>query len=149
MSDLLPQQMPLRVCNTREDENLCDICDNNGFTIARDQRIDSANRIVEKLNSMDPTRLDYLITQLRELADSKGAALYSIHFRNVGVAFQWWESSRAGEPPGIQTELAEWNKLSSEYSKRGLVIYKYYDTLSEAIEGEFKRLGEINHEQKN
>lgn len=50
MSELSPQQMPLKVCNIKESENLCDICDNNGFTIVRDQRIDAAKAIVAKLN---------------------------------------------------------------------------------------------------
>ncbi len=50
MSDLSPQQMPLKVCNIRESENLCDICDNNGFIIVRDQRIDAAKEIVTRLN---------------------------------------------------------------------------------------------------
>lgn len=91
------------------------------------------------------TSIDEILRDLRRLGEIRGATLYSIVFRNAGVAIQWHESERAGPEPGSPENLSKtWRNVDElqEWTKRGLVIYHYYPTLSEAIEGEVKRLEE-------
>lgn len=94
--------------------------------------------------------VDRRIELLQELAESKGAVLYSILFREAGVGIQWFEEKRAGPHPS-----QEWKDATPGYEEtftyrdeldlwhnRGLVIYGYYPTLSEALNGEWMRLEE-------
>lgn len=67
-----------------------------------------------------------LIDELISTANKKGITIYNICFRNAGWAIQWYEAERQGENP-------EW--------KTGLVIYRYYSTLEDCVNGEFIRIG--------
>jgi hypothetical protein len=89
------------------------------------------------------------IEALEALANSKNVVLYNICNREAGWAFQWYEESRVKTPlpaevsPRVPDSLKEYTAASSARAKEGLVIYKYYPTLSEAIKAEFERLENI------
>lgn len=89
--------------------------------------------------------IDRMIDDLREIAESKGAVLYAVLFREAGICLQFWEEERAGPEPDIplvyrQEEAREYLDSMQAYKERGLVIYGYYPTLSEAISREWLRL---------
>lgn len=67
-----------------------------------------------------------MIDELESLGNIKGSTIYNICHRNAGWAIQWHELPRQGKDE-------DWHK--------GLVIYRYYPTLSECVNGEFVRLG--------
>lgn len=83
--------------------------------------------------------IDEVLNTLMELAESKGETLYEICFRNAGVGFVWHNEKKAGPVP---QEFApyEYGSFMSAWTKAGLVAYRYYDTVSEAIAEETKRL---------
>lgn len=92
--------------------------------------------------------LDLIIGTFRQIAESKGAVLYSVLFRKAGIGIQWWEEKRAGPEPIFpkvyrQEEAGDYLDLMQAYHKRGLVVYSYYPTLSETISREWSRLEEI------
>lgn len=66
-----------------------------------------------------------LIEELESAANETGATIYNICHRNAGWAIQWHELSRQGNSD-------EW--------KDGLVIYRYYKSLFEAVREEFSRV---------
>lgn len=113
-----------------------------------DEEIRKLERLAEYLqvsqegHTKDPL-MDLIIGTFRQYAESKGAVLYSILFREAGIGLQWWEDNRAGARPDTRgMRLSDIVLRESEWNKRGLVVYKYYPTLSEAIAGEWKRLEE-------
>ncbi len=65
------------------------------------------------------------IEKLESIANEKVATIYNICHRNAGWAVQWHEEKRQG---------------LSENWKDGLVIYRYYPSLKEAIKAETERL---------
>jgi hypothetical protein len=54
------------------------------------------------------------------------ARIYSIHYSAGGVAFQFYESSRAA--------------IKCDNPLAGLVYYHYYKTFGDAVKGEYERL---------
>jgi len=86
--------------------------------------------------------IDTIIQEFEYLADKKGLVVYNIAFRNAGVGIVFFHSEKAGRMPNITSlkDWREWGITVSEWYKKGLVVYKYYPTLSKAIEEETKRL---------
>jgi len=66
-----------------------------------------------------------LVFELESLANKQGATIYNICHRSAGWAIQWHEAKR-------QNESKVWED--------GLVVYEYYNKLSECIIEEIKRL---------
>lgn len=79
------------------------------------------------------------LDRLQSLANSQGAYLNEINFCPAGVGFQWWEEQRYDEEaPSHVGSVPE--KLTSERAEAGLVVYHYYDSLTEAVDAEMNRL---------
>lgn len=96
------------------------------------------------LGDMENEITDGAIRKIRELGKSKGSVIYSILFRNSGVGLLWFEEKRAGpRPQHIKGIDHIYSQLIQEWAGRGLHIYKYYSSLSEALKEERKRLEEI------
>ena len=77
----------------------------------------------------DVTTIDVLISlieKLEEMANENGAIIYNICHRNAGWGIQWHESYRCSS--------------ASDDWRKGLVVYKYYPTLFEAVQAELERL---------
>jgi hypothetical protein len=70
------------------------------------------------------TKVEAKLAQLQGLAEQNGAILHAICFRDGQVGIQWREDARAADWP----------------YEPGLVVYGYYPTLTDAIEGEIERL---------
>lgn len=79
------------------------------------------------------------ISLLQNFGALVGETLYEIAFRNAGVALVWHSDEKAGPRPEELT-LHEYVREMGEWTKRGLVVYKYYPTLEDAIAGETDRL---------
>jgi len=56
--------------------------------------------------------------------------LYNIVFRNIGVALQFYDATKVKPNKSYYP--------AAEYWKAGLTIDKYYPTLEEAIDAEYK-----------
>lgn len=76
----------------------------------------------------------YTIEELDELGRSKGLVIYAIHQANAGWGCQWYEWNSA-ELWGDGTPDPGWRKR--------LVVYNYYPTVAEMIEGETERLKQL------
>jgi hypothetical protein len=93
--------------------------------------------------------IDERLDRLTELAAEKGSTLYEICFRRAGVGLLWWEEKRAGDPPVFPIgsinpfRLSRYNREMGEYTRRGLVVYRYYSSMGEALDMEEKRLKEM------
>lgn len=106
------------------------------------ERFASYLRDSSEYRTKDPL-MDIVIGTFREFAESRGAVLYSILFREAGIGLQWWEEKRAGTRPDTRgMRLTDVILREDEWNRGGLVVYKYYPTLSEAIAGEWNRLEE-------
>lgn len=92
------------------------------------------------------------IEQLQKIGETQGLTLYSIHFRKAGVGIMWFDVNRAGPPPihpsmgedkstaQFTEEMKQYIFIQSQWTKKGLVVEKYYPSLSEALEGEKERI---------
>ena len=67
------------------------------------------------------------IDKLEEMANEDGVTIYNICHRNAGWGIQWHEPTRSPSD-----KAPDWHK--------GLVIYRYYPTLFEAVQAELERL---------
>ena len=85
---------------------------------------------------------DDIIRPLAELAETKDHILYGILFRNAGVGFQWFDENRAGPNPA-PNEQSRYNLFANRWTGRGLVVYGYKYSISEAIADEMKRFAEM------
>lgn len=96
--------------------------------------------------------IDDQIREIQNIGETQGLTLYSILFRNAGVGILWFDNHKAGPPPlppirdeaaeqdDYQEKLKQYHFLQSQWIKKGLVVEKYYPSLSEALEGEKERI---------
>lgn len=93
-----------------------------------------------------------VLQKLQKIKESK--CLYNICFRKAGVGLQFYDQSRILEPvfeKAFKSELVKKSGLDKVVNlsnwREGLVIDRYYSTLKEAIEAEYKKL-ELNKSGK-
>ncbi len=70
------------------------------------------------------------LLELQKLGTEKGYILYDISYRRAGWGVLWHKENSNRPPPGY-----DWHN--------DLVVYKYYPTLQEMVEGEMSRLQEL------
>lgn len=91
--------------------------------------------------------IDGAIAKAERLAAERGQVIYAVFRRNAGWAIQWHDAARVTTkpPPKMKTDWrgSNWpqiQKTNEQRLREGLVIFKYYPTLSACLEGEVERL---------
>lgn len=75
--------------------------------------------------------LEEMLEKVEAVGAVRGAGIYDICKRKAGWGILWYEDDRDDTPEGRR-----WSD-----DKRGLVVYRYYPTIREAVRGELRRLG--------
>lgn len=80
-------------------------------------------------------KLETLLTRVRLLAALRGATMFEILIRNAGWGISWHEEEREKNPPQYARRYD-----GKDAWRNGLVVYRYYPSLRQALRAEEKRL---------
>lgn len=90
--------------------------------------------------------IDGAIAKAERLAAERGQVIYAVCRRNAGWAIQWHDSTRVKTPPppkmrfGKDRNWPQIQAINAQCTNEGLVIFRYYQTLSACLEGDVERL---------
>lgn len=91
-----------------------------------------------------PEKLELLI----RLATEHGIMLYDIMLRNAGWGIMWSDEARIKTPPidavchggPILGHIRAYSENETKRHKESLVVYRYYRTFDEMLDGELERI---------
>lgn len=91
-------------------------------------------------SDQDFATTERVLTELNALAEPHGEVIYAILLRNAGWGIQWHDLKREIEKNGVtEVTMENWRAVRDNW-RAGLVIHRYYRTITEMLSAERQRL---------